>query len=89
MNEKSKVLKPLAKKIEDLEEAICKLEEEQEKVTSELQRATGEQDGVSITTLSKRMHDIQKQIEKSFAELEITVRIHGEKSAHFEGLLNR
>ena len=89
MNEKSKVLKPLAKKIEDLEEGICKMEEEQERVTSELQSATENRDAAAIASLSKRMHDVQKQIEKSFAELEKSVRLHGEKSAHFDKLLGR
>ena len=32
---------------------------------------------------------VQKQIDKSFAELEKTVRLHGEKNAHFEKLLDR
>jgi len=89
MNEKSKVLKPLTKKIETLEEAICKLEEELETVISGLQKANENQDGNEIVTLSKRLHDVQKQIDKSFAELEKTVRLHGEKNAHFEKLLDR
>jgi len=89
MNEKSKVLKPLTKKIETLEEAICKLEEELETVISGLQKANENQDGNEIVTLSKRLHDVQKQIDKFFAELEKTVRLHGEKSAHFEKLLDR
>lgn len=89
MNEKSKVIKPLTKKIETLEEAICKLEEELETVTSELQKANENQDAGAIATLSKRLHDVQKQIDKSFAELEKTVRLHGEKTAHFDELLNR
>ena len=89
MNEKSKVLKPLTKKIETLEEAICKLEEELETVISGLQKANENQDGNEIVTLSKRLHDVQKQIDKSYAELEKTVRLHGEKNAHFEKLLDR
>lgn len=89
MNEKSKTLKPLVEKIDALEEKICNLEEELDKVTADLQSANENQDAGAIVALSKQMHDLQKKIDLSFAELEKTVRVHAEKSAHFEELLNK
>lgn len=89
INEKSKTLKPLVKKIEHLEETICKLEEELEEVTSLLQKANEKKDAGEIVTLSKRMHDVQTHIDRSFTELEKTVRSHSKKSAHFDELLGK
>jgi len=87
LNEKSKILKPLKRKIEILEETICKLEEEVETVTFELQNANESRDADQIAKLSKRLHDLNKRISSDFTELEKVVRLYDEKNSYFEELL--
>ena len=89
MNDKSKALKPLKAKIETLEEAICKLEEELDQVTSGLQTANENQDAGEIVKLSKHLHNLQRRIPDLFEELEKTVGIYNEKNSYFEELLGR
>jgi ATP-binding cassette subfamily F protein 3 len=85
--EKSKVLTPLKKEMETLEADICRLEAEQAQVNQELASASESKNIDSFVTLSKKMKDIQDEIEEKFGRLETVTKKHDEKSRKFEEML--
>lgn len=60
---------PLQKRIKELEQMIAGLESNVERVNNELVDASNAGDGQSIAKLSKQMHSLTREVEKSYDEL--------------------
>ncbi len=85
--EKSKVLTPLKKEIETLEADICRLESEQTAVNQELAAASESKNIAAFVTLSKKIKEIQDEIEEKFGRLETATKKHDEKNRKYEEML--
>jgi ATP-binding cassette subfamily F protein 3 len=88
INEKSRVLGVLNKKIDDIEAEIMFLEEANDENNEKLLEASTKGDGDNIKKLSKEIHESTARIESLFSDLE---RLHGEldvKAIDFEEKLN-
>jgi len=81
---KSKVLKPIQKRMTDIEHTIVKLEKKVEHDTKALREATLKGHGDQIQSLSKDIHDMQKKIEPLFNELAALTEEFERKSKDFE-----
>jgi ATP-binding cassette subfamily F protein 3 len=75
VNEKSKTLGPLQKRIIEIEREILSLETIVMQGNKDIMGASVKGDSGAITSLSKTLHDSQKRIESLFSELE---RLHPE-----------
>jgi ATP-binding cassette subfamily F protein 3 len=84
VNERSKALGGLQRRIQEVEEAIIKLEHGVERDTSELLRASEKNEWQSISSLSKAIHDAKQEIERLFGELEELTGEHSDRSREFE-----
>ena len=84
VNERSKALGGLQRRIQEVEEAIIKLEHGVERDTSELLRASEKNEWQSISSLSKAIHDAKQEIERLFGELEELTDEHSDRSREFE-----
>jgi len=84
VNEKSRTLGALQKKIDKLEHEIMGLEKQTELDNRELLEASVKGDGERIKTLSKAVHAAQARIESLFAELEDTHEEFGRREREFE-----
>jgi ATP-binding cassette subfamily F protein 3 len=84
VNERSKALGGLQRRIQEVEEAIIKLEHGVERDTSELVRASENSEWQSISSLSKAIHDAKQEIERLFGELEELTDEHSGRSREFE-----
>ncbi|HSA59385.1 MAG TPA: ABC-F family ATP-binding cassette domain-containing protein [bacterium] len=85
--EKSRILTPLKKEMETLEADICRLESEQAAVNQELAAASEGKNIDAFVRLSKKMKEIQDEIEEKFGRLETATKKHDEKSRKYEALL--
>jgi ATP-binding cassette subfamily F protein 3 len=85
--EKSRILTPLKKEMETLEADICRLEGEQAAVNQELAAASESKNIDAFVALSKKMKEIQDEIEEKFERLETVTKKHDEKSRKYEALL--
>ncbi len=81
---KSKVLKPIQKRMTEIEHTIVKLEKKIEHDTKALHDATQKGHGDQIQGLSKEIHDMQKKIEPLFNELAALTDEFERKSKEFE-----
>ncbi len=81
---KSKVLKPIQKRMTEVEHTIVKLEKKVEHDTKALHEATLKGHGDQIQSLSKDIHDLQKKIEPLFNELATLAEEFERKSKEFE-----
>jgi len=70
VRERNKITSPLKKKVEKLENAIMKLEEQLEVHHQELIQASNSGDSSTLMELSKTVSDEEKQVEESFEEFE-------------------
>ena len=86
--ERYRVLKPLEKEIRRLEERIALLEDRKAGNTGLLIQASGSGDGEAIAGLAKKDKLLGEEIESLYLQLDETLRLHSDKSAHFEELLN-
>ncbi len=84
INERSKALGSLQRRIQEVEEAIIKLEHGVERDTSELVRASEKGDWQASASLSKAIHDAKQEIERLFSELEELTDEHSGRSREFE-----
>ncbi|MCA8942714.1 MAG: ABC-F family ATP-binding cassette domain-containing protein [Planctomycetes bacterium] len=82
--ERSKVLKPLAREVERLENAITGLEAELETASQALEKAAQQNDKDAIVEHSITTSDLQKRIDSLFEELETASRKHDDAEAEFE-----
>lgn len=87
ITERSKILGPLKKEMEALEADITRLEDEQKTVNQELAAASESKNIDVFVTLSKRMKEIQDDIEDKFGRLETVTKKHDEKNRKFEEML--
>jgi len=68
--ERSRLLKPVEKKISDTESEIKKNEDRQTAIEGELVEASAAAEGTRITTLGKELGELQKRLEKLYSEWE-------------------
>ncbi|RJR19274.1 MAG: ABC transporter ATP-binding protein [Nitrospiraceae bacterium] len=88
INEKSRTLGALQKRIDEIETEIIRLEEKTSLDNKELLEASINSDGVKIRALSKDLHDARTRIDSLFPELE---QLHEEldsRTLEFEERLN-
>lgn len=88
VNEKSKTLSALQKKIDEIESAIIHLEEKTEQDNRDLLEASVRGNGETIKKLSKTVHAARSEIESLFAELEELHDRFKERSREFEEKLS-
>ena len=69
ITQRSKVLKPLEKRIHDSESEIDRLEKELKKLHEGMIEASHGQDGARIAVLSQDIHRCEERIEELFGEL--------------------
>jgi len=86
--ERSKVLGPLKKEIEDLEGKIAEREERLKSVHRELADASHGNKVETFVSLSKAIKDLQKEIDDSYARLDLVITRHDEKVKKLEASLN-
>jgi ATP-binding cassette subfamily F protein 3 len=84
VNEKSRTLGALQKKIDEIESTIMHLEEKTEQDNKDLLDASVSGDGETIKRLSKAVHASKSKIESLFAELEAMHARFEEHSKEFE-----
>ncbi|MCK4537278.1 MAG: ABC-F family ATP-binding cassette domain-containing protein [Candidatus Krumholzibacteria bacterium] len=85
IRERAKGLKPLEKKIEDMEEAIVGAEADLEKYHEEMAEVSAAGESERIGEISKGIHSCQETIEESFAALEVaTAEYHTLKEKYDE-----
>ncbi len=84
INERSRTLGPLAERINQLEKAIIKLEEQIQADNESLMRASRMGEGRSIAALSISVHETKKRIEELFEELDTVSRQHTLLAREFE-----
>jgi ATP-binding cassette subfamily F protein 3 len=88
INEKSKILNGLQKKIDVTEHEIVRLEEKIENANNDLLDASVKGDGEIIKSLSKAIHDDKCRVERLFYELEHLHDEHNSRVKEFEEKLN-
>jgi ATP-binding cassette subfamily F protein 3 len=84
VNEKSRTLGALQKKIDEIENTIMHLEEKTEQDNEDLLEASVSGDGATIRRLSKAVHASKSKIESLFSELETMHAILEIRSREFE-----
>ncbi len=84
VRERSRALKPLATKVEQLEAGIQALEAELVQNELDLTRASEAGDGPAIVELAKRNHDIRAETELLYEALDEATRQYEEGSRQFE-----
>ncbi len=82
--ERSKFLKPLEEKIEQIENDIVHHEERLEKFTQAMQKAAQLQSGAKIMELSQKIHASRSAIEHLFTELEEQTHLLEQRKADFD-----
>ncbi len=81
---RSKALKPLAKEMHALEDAIMALEPKISRANSELEAAAQANDRDGIVRLSKESAELQKRIEDMFGDLERVTTKHDAEAREFD-----
>jgi ATP-binding cassette subfamily F protein 3 len=70
ISQKSRILRPLQKRIAAVENEIEKKETELNRLNSSMQQAAQDQDGDRIVEISRTLHTCQQKIDRLFSELE-------------------
>lgn len=81
--EKSKELKPLVEKIEELEEKIVNKEEELSEIHKEIEKATGHQDGLLLSELGEKLGALEVEIDSYYEELNEVTMVYDERSNYY------
>jgi ATP-binding cassette subfamily F protein 3 len=84
IRERSKALKPLERRIEETETAIVKAEAELEGLHGGIEEASRSGDSGKIAELSKRIKELEKEIESGFVDLEAASSEYHVKKEIFE-----
>ena len=63
-------MKPIERRIEEIENAITGWESDLESLNLEMQAATQKGNGTRIADLSMSLHDVQEKIDKGFENLD-------------------
>ncbi|MBI4682542.1 MAG: ABC-F family ATP-binding cassette domain-containing protein [Nitrospirae bacterium] len=88
INEKSRTLGALQKRIDEIEGEIISLEEKTNQDNKELFEASIKGDGEAIKSLSKALHDAKSKIDSLFPELELLHAELDSKTQEFEERLS-
>ncbi|OIN95285.1 MAG: hypothetical protein AUJ48_03545 [Deltaproteobacteria bacterium CG1_02_45_11] len=88
INEKSRMLRTLQAKIDEIESEIISLEEKTDRDNSDLLEASLAGDGETIKRLSKAIHGYKPRIESLFSELELLHIELDSKTKAFEEKIN-
>jgi len=84
ITKRSKVMKPLENKIEDIEKKIMTMESDLEEYNQSMQDASQKGDGKQIQSLSQDIHRVQTSINQLFDELEKAMKKLDEERLLFE-----
>ncbi len=87
VSQKSRILRPLQKKVKELEDTIVDLEPKLQAAHEQIEAASQSGDHEAIGRLSKEAADLQKEIEILFAELESATIDHDEAAKEFDDKL--
>jgi ATP-binding cassette, subfamily F, member 3 len=82
--ERSKVLKPLEKRMAEIEAEIERIDIDLRKMNESIIEASQAKDGTRVVEISKDMHKSKATVDRLFQELEWLTREHETKSAVFE-----
>jgi ATP-binding cassette subfamily F protein 3 len=88
IKERSKILGPLKKESEKIEEEICNLEELLEEKNSEIIALSSGGEGKRISFLSKEVNELETKVEESFSRLEELSELIEKYTHEFEGQLD-
>ncbi|OGD21936.1 MAG: ABC transporter ATP-binding protein [Candidatus Aminicenantes bacterium RBG_16_63_16] len=84
LSERARALKPLEKRADDVEAEIEAKEAELESLNQAIIEASQGQMGQEIVDISRRMHQLKKEIDFLYGELDTLTRDIEEKKAHFD-----
>jgi ATP-binding cassette, subfamily F, member 3 len=84
LSERARALKPLEKRADDAEAEIEAKEAELESLNQAIIEAAQGQMGQEIVEISRRMHQLKKEIDFLYGELDTLTRDIDEKKAHFD-----
>ncbi len=87
--ERARILKPMQRRITQVENRIDDLEKEQRQLSDKMQAASEAMDGPAITDLSQALHTCQSAIDTLFDELETLTAEYEEQTALFEETVKR
>jgi ATP-binding cassette subfamily F protein 3 len=82
--ERSRVLRPLEKKMQEKEKAVERLDTELQKMNAAIVEASRLKDGFRVVELSKSMHQAKTEIDIVLEDLEKLTGEHEEKKAEYE-----
>jgi ATP-binding cassette subfamily F protein 3 len=82
--ERSRVLRPLEKKMQEKEKAVERLDAELQKMNAAVVEASGMKDGSRVVELSKSMHQAKTDIDILLEDLEKLTVEHEENKAEYE-----
>jgi len=82
--ERSRILRPLEKKIQDKEKAVERLDAELQRLNAAVVEASGMKDGFRVVALSKSMHQAKTDIDILLEDLEKLTGEHEVKKAEYE-----
>jgi ATP-binding cassette subfamily F protein 3 len=85
--ERSRVLRPLEKKMQEKEKAVERLDTDLQKMNAAIVEASRLKDGFRVVELSKSMHQAKTEIDILLEDLEKLTGEHEEKKAEFESRL--
>jgi ATP-binding cassette subfamily F protein 3 len=89
IQEKSKVLNPLKKSLDKIENDIIKLEQYEADLGNEMQAASEAGDSARLTEVSKKISEVQKEIESLYEKLEIKTQEYEDLEVKYEEELGR
>jgi ATP-binding cassette, subfamily F, member 3 len=84
LSERARALRPLEKRADDAEAEIEAKEAELESLNQAIIEASQGQMGQEIVEISRRMHQLKKEIDFLYGELDTLTRDIDEKKAHFD-----
>ena len=81
---RSKVLKPIEKRMEEVENGIMAHEEELETLNNSMIEASAAQDGKRIQSLSQSVHGVQEELDNLYDELDRLMKNRDSESERFQ-----
>jgi ATP-binding cassette subfamily F protein 3 len=88
ITERSRILRPLEKKMQEKEKAVERLDNELQKLNAAIVEASGMKDGFRVVALSKSMHQAKTDIDILLEDLEKLTREQEDKKASFDARLS-
>jgi len=86
--ERSRILRPLEKKMQEKEKAVERLDIELQRLNAAVVEASGTKDGFRVVALSKSMHQTKTDIDILLEDLEKLTREQEDKKASFDARLS-